>query len=317
MFHSNKIISFFIFCLILISFSAHGGVIKKVKGQKVLISIDGHERIKRGQTIKIKTSNGKVITTVVSKVGKKSVLVIAPKNAKLNVGDKTVSQSTGKKTQKVADKKTSKKAEPAKKSKSGKPKNWFLEPYFGKTLGSVEATFDYTAGIIGSGTIEGATSGFEFGSTGGYKLNDFLLGVKFYYQIGTLADVTLKTQLTNSSSEQTISDSEYVKNGLGPMFGYCFGEHFRIWFSYLITTLDDTASNGDKTIYSGSSIELGGGWKLDNNFSINLNVGKTTYSSEDTKPYPFSTTTSGVTTESKGYGETYFVLNVSYFWPVF
>lgn len=120
---SNKIIHFLFFVFFFISISAQGGVIKKVKGQKVLISIDGHEGIKKGQTIKIKTSNGKVISTVVSKVGKKSILVIAPKNAKLNVGDKTVSQNTGKKTQKVEDKKLSKKKESSKKSKSGKPKN--------------------------------------------------------------------------------------------------------------------------------------------------------------------------------------------------
>ncbi len=301
------------FIFLFISSATFAGVVKKVKGRQVLISISGHEDATKGQIIRLKNSDGKIVRAMVKKVGKKSLLLISQKNAGLKVGDKSVPGAAPKKEVKTLAKKEPKPAKLPK--KNPKDKKWFVEPYFGKTLGSVEGNFDYISPTTATGTLTGSTSGFEFGSAGGYRMDNFLLGGKFFYQFGILGDVTLKT--STSSTEQSYSDSDYIKNGFGPMVGYTFGEHIRFWFSYLITAYDVTEDDGDKTIYSGSTLEVGGGWKLENNISFNLNIGKTSYSSEDQKPYPFRTTTSGVTTESKDYGETYFVLNISYFWAVF
>ena len=121
----------------------------------------------------------------------------------------------------------------------------------------------------------------------------------------------------SSSAEQVVEDMKMSKTDFGYVFGWRFGDIFRMWLSVLSSKAKYKDTDGSTTKFEGTSAFFGFGWHLVKGLSLNLEFGATIYSEEDGREYPITVQESGITMTATELTETAVMLEVSYLFGMY
>ena len=274
--------------IMLFSTPAFAGLIKKIKKNRFLFSIEGLENVKKGSWVIVETDEGKKVYAKVLKKGKRSALAQVRKSKdrkRISVGnDVTLKDRSNKYND----------TDP----NLGKGKNgFFIEPFINAYISTFEQKITYTGTEVGTGTISSSSMGFDVGTLIGYKFNRFYISPNISLSKGTISsqEYNLETNLT--SLKLNLEDETFTKNTIGLYGGYQITSEIRMWLTANIISLETVTPSEVKTIYKGMSFSAGANYELKKNFFVNLSVGMSQYNDKDGEPLPREASV-GVTEES-------------------
>jgi hypothetical protein len=288
-----KLMLVLICSFLLFSANSFAASVKKVKGKKVLISLDGLGDLKKNDIVLIITIDGEIKGRV-KKKGKKSALIIVKKDAtKISKGDEVSLKNKSNKTSNTS-------------SKSSQ-NSLYLEPILGYSYGLFSQDISATSPTSIAGLIEGNSVGFSGGMGITYVFNNYFVSGRSLYSTGSLDKVTLKL----ADSITNVDSQDFTKNSYGINLGRNIGKNIKGWLGFLFDS-HEAKMNDSTDISKGTTIVFGFGYSLKNEVSIILEGGLSTYTELNGIKYPSSTTSSGITIVAQEQDETYVLVGVSY-----
>jgi hypothetical protein len=165
----------------------------------------------------------------------------------------------------------------------------FLNTAYARFL--VEPAYHHYVGTFSAGTEDGDFSAKVTSLNLGYLGENILLGFTFE-----------KGQYTFDSNVTTDAYSNFDGGGVGTFIGFNFWDRFKIWSSYLNSSLEPTANNDIR--YFGQHVSFGFGYRVYEGLMLNLQSFRNQYTQKEDD---VTGKTTGLDTNIKTEGYSYFL----------
>jgi len=151
---------------------------------------------------------------------------------------------------------------------------WFVEPYVGVELATIDATT--TAAYPPAGNYSFSANALALGTRGGYNLsNDIFFAADLQFTVGGQIQPQSQPAGANKPSDN------FYKIMLGAQAGWKPWESFQFWGGYfLMNDLTDQGSSGNR-VFHGDGFRLGVGWVFSKHITFGFNYDILTYKKVD------------------------------------